>query len=53
MHFLDLATLGLPGSESVDPRDQLTGATFTWGTGNYVRLSPGTTAHVLHVQNAF
>ncbi|HMQ39000.1 MAG TPA: alpha-1,4-glucan--maltose-1-phosphate maltosyltransferase, partial [Micropruina sp.] len=51
--FLDLAALGLPGSESVDLRDELTGATFTWGTRNYVRLSPGTPAHVLHVQNAF
>ena len=51
--FLDLGALGLPGSESVDLRDELTGATFTWGTRNYVRLSPGTPAHVLHVQNAF
>ncbi len=51
--YLDMDALGLPGAESVDLRDELTGATFTWGERNYVKLSPGTPAHVLHVQSAF
>ena len=33
-------------------RDELTGAEFTWNERNFVRLSPGTPAHILHVQSA-
>ena len=51
--YLDMAALGLGDAESVDLRDELTGATFTWGTRNYVRLSPGAPAHVLHVRSSF
>ncbi|MFT4218584.1 MAG: alpha-1,4-glucan--maltose-1-phosphate maltosyltransferase [Micropruina sp.] len=51
--YLDMAALGLPGSELVTLRDELTGATFTWGERNYVKLSPGSPAHILHVQNSF
>ena len=45
---LDLGWLGVTGS-TVDLRDELTGATFTWGERNFVRLSPASPAHVLHV----
>ena len=45
------AALGLPGRSEVQLRDELTGAVFTWGERNFVRLSPGTPAHILHVQN--
>jgi starch synthase (maltosyl-transferring) len=30
-------------------RDELTGAVFTWGERNFVRLTPATPAHILHV----
>jgi len=49
--FLDMAALGLPGSDTVALRDELTGATFSWGVRNFVRLTPGTPAHILHVLN--
>jgi starch synthase (maltosyl-transferring) len=45
---LDLGWLGVDGP-TVDLRDELTGATFTWGERNYVRLTPANPAHVLHV----
>jgi starch synthase (maltosyl-transferring) len=45
---LDLWWLGVPGP-TVDLRDELTGATFTWGERNYVRLTPANPAHLLHV----
>ena len=47
--YLDLGALGLAGHDSVRLRDELTGATFTWGERNFVRLTPGNPAHVLHV----
>ena len=47
--YLDMGALGLPGRDSVHLRDELTGATFTWGTRNFVRLTPANPAHVLHV----
>jgi starch synthase (maltosyl-transferring) len=47
--YLDMASLGVPGSDFVNLRDELTGATFTWGTRNFVRLTPSTPAHILHV----
>ena len=46
--YLDLAWLGVPGS-TVQLRDELTGATFTWGERNFVRLTPANPAHILHV----
>ncbi|MFT4110785.1 MAG: alpha-1,4-glucan--maltose-1-phosphate maltosyltransferase [Propionicimonas sp.] len=45
---LDLGWLGID-RQTVDLRDELTGATFTWGERNYVRLSPVNPAHILHV----
>ncbi len=47
--FLDMAALGLEGSETVHLRDELTGATFTWGQRNYVKLISSNPAHILHV----
>lgn len=47
--YLDLDALGLGGRESVRLRDELTGATFSWGERNFVRLTPGNPAHILHV----
>ncbi len=47
--YLDLGALGLAGRDSVRLRDELTGATFTWGERNFVRLTPATPAHILHV----
>jgi starch synthase (maltosyl-transferring) len=46
--YLDLPSLGVAGN-TVQLRDELTGATFTWGERNFVRLTPATPAHVLHV----
>jgi starch synthase (maltosyl-transferring) len=46
--LLDLDWLGIPGS-GIALRDELTGATFTWGERNYVRLTPASPAHILHV----
>lgn len=46
--FLDLPALGV-GSDTVDLRDELTGAQFTWGGLNFVRLTPTNPAHILHV----
>ena len=50
--WLDFAALGLAGLSAVRLRDELTGAEFTWNERNFVRLSPGTPAHILHVQSA-
>jgi len=47
--WLDLGALGRAGSNTVQLRDELTGAVFTWGERNFVRLSPSTPAHILHV----
>ena len=46
--YLDFGALGQTGQE-VRLRDELTGAEFTWGERNFVRLTPGNPAHVLHV----
>ena len=46
--WLDLGALGVSG-DSVPLRDELTGAEFTWGERNFVRLNPLTPAHILHV----
>jgi starch synthase (maltosyl-transferring) len=45
---MDLPGLGID-SGSVALRDELTGATFTWGERNFVRLTPANPAHILHV----
>ena len=46
--YLDLGWLGIEG-DTVTLRDELTGATFSWGERNFVRLSPASPAHILHV----
>jgi starch synthase (maltosyl-transferring) len=46
--YLDLGWLGSAGP-TIDLRDELTGATFTWGERNFVRLTPANPAHILHV----
>ncbi len=46
--YLDLGWLGSAGS-TIELRDELTGATFTWGERNFVRLTPANPAHILHV----
>lgn len=46
--YLDLPALGIT-SDTVDLRDELTGAGFTWGGLNFVRLTPTNPAHILHV----
>jgi len=52
MVHLDPVDLGLPQStESYVVHDDLSGADWTWGRDNYVRLDPFTEpAHVLHVR---
>ncbi|MEP9385237.1 alpha-1,4-glucan--maltose-1-phosphate maltosyltransferase [Nocardioides sp. KR10-350] len=49
---LDPVALGLPpGTESYAVHDEITGADWTWGSENYVRLDPGDEpAHVLTVR---
>jgi starch synthase (maltosyl-transferring) len=45
---LDLAALGLADGEAFTVHDELTGAVFTWGRHNYVRLDPAhQPAHIL------
>ena len=46
---LDMGALGLADDAALPVRDELTGATFTWGKHNFVRLTPATPAHILHV----
>ena len=46
---LDLTKLGLPAGAPLRVRDELTGAEFTWGTRNFVRLTPAQPAHILAV----
>ena len=46
---LDLTKLGLAPDAPLRVRDELTGATFTWGARNFVRLTPANPAHILVV----
>jgi starch synthase (maltosyl-transferring) len=48
---VDMSALGFEPWESYEVHDELTGATWTWGENNYVRLDPFVTpAHVLVVR---
>ena len=47
--YLDMRKLGLAPGAPLKVRDELTGATFTWGDRNFVRLPPANPAHILHV----
>jgi starch synthase (maltosyl-transferring) len=46
---VDMGALGLKADAPLHVRDELTGATFTWGQRNFVRLTPAQPAHILHV----
>jgi len=46
---VDMGALGLKPDAPLHVRDELTGATFTWGQRNFVRLTPAQPAHILHV----
>jgi starch synthase (maltosyl-transferring) len=48
---LNMPALGLDWHDLVSVHDELTGATWTWGEHNYVRLDPGQEpAHILTVR---
>ncbi|POX48712.1 alpha-1,4-glucan--maltose-1-phosphate maltosyltransferase [Streptomyces sp. Ru71] len=48
---LDMPHLGRDWQAELSVHDELTGATYRWGSANYVRLDPGRTpAHVFHVR---
>ncbi len=47
--FIDMSKLGLAQDAPLRVRDELTGATFTWGARNFVRLTPANPAHILVV----
>jgi len=44
--YLDLGALGLPTESLLRITDELTGASFTWGSTGFVRLPPASPAHV-------
>ena len=46
---IDMEALGLAPDAPLRVRDELTGATFTWGARNFVRLTPADPAHILVV----
>ena len=46
----DLGSLGFPPDEHVVAHDLVTGSTWAWGQGTYVRLSPW--EHVAHIAHA-
>ncbi|MFW6203590.1 MAG: maltotransferase domain-containing protein [Actinomycetota bacterium] len=49
--YLDMPALGFDWHETFAAHDELTGATYTWGQHNYVRLDPAVEpAHVLTVR---
>ncbi len=49
--WLDMPALGFDWHETFSAQDEISGQTFRWGHGNYVRLDPGVEpAHVLSVR---
>ncbi len=46
---LDLAALGLRHDAMLHITDEISGASFTWGGSGFVRLTPGSPAHVAAV----
>ncbi|MCW2747598.1 MAG: alpha amylase [Nocardioidaceae bacterium] len=49
--WLDYATLGFATGERLMAHDEVTGETYDWGQGNYVRLDPSkATAHIVSLQ---
>ncbi|WP_370290118.1 alpha-1,4-glucan--maltose-1-phosphate maltosyltransferase [Nocardioides sp.] len=51
MVHLDLTALGLPPGASFAVHDEITGADWTWGEHDYVRLDPAVPAHVLTIRS--
>ncbi len=49
--YLDMAGLGLRPDQAMEVHDELGGATWTWGSHAFVRLTPAHPAHILHVRN--
>jgi starch synthase (maltosyl-transferring) len=47
--FLDLAALDLPLEGLIRVNDEITGASFTWGSTGFVRLDPSNPAHVASI----
>jgi starch synthase (maltosyl-transferring) len=46
---LDMPALGLDWGDAFTASDLLSGDSFTWGEHAYVKLGPGSSAHVIHV----
>ena len=52
MVHLDLGALGLSSSDSFNVHDEITGADWSWGEHNFVRLDPSyEPAHILTVRS--
>jgi starch synthase (maltosyl-transferring) len=50
---LDLPALGFDWGDTVEVHDEVTGATYTWGEANYVRLDPFVEpAHIFTVRRS-
>ncbi len=47
--YLDLGAMGLPHDAMLRITDEISGASFTWGGSGFVRLTPGSPAHVASV----
>ena len=47
--YLDLAAMQVPHDAMVRISDEISGASFTWGGTGFVRLTPGSPAHVASV----
>jgi len=53
MLWLDLASLGITDGTSFEMHDELSGQSFMWtSAAPYVRLEPGSPAHILHLGSA-
>ena len=50
--FLDLGALGLPHEGLLRLTDEISGASFTWGSTGFVRLEPSNPAHVASIGRA-
>ncbi|GAA3054648.1 alpha-1,4-glucan--maltose-1-phosphate maltosyltransferase [Actinokineospora globicatena] len=49
--WLDWAALGLDPEATHTAYDEVSGQTWRWGNGNYVRLDPwGSVAHIVHIR---
>ena len=47
--YLDFGALGIPHDRLLRITDEITGATFTWGSTGFVRLPPESPAHVASI----